>query len=89
MVACEALVLRPTPAAAGLAMAAAMQSGSTVTGRQADLASKPTCSVSMGLAFAGSIIEQLDDSVRETLSNARAPSSLLFTPMENLVRLAF
>lgn len=49
--------------------------GSSVTGRLADLASKPRCLVSMGLASAEPVSKRIDESDQDTLYNTRALST--------------
>lgn len=59
----------------GLPVVTTITSRSSVTSRWTNLAFKPNCPVIMGLVSAECVSQQLDKTVCETLSNARAPST--------------
>ena len=78
----ETLVFRSAPATAGSAMAVAEQGRPTGTSWHygirhyaGTMASEPSRPAPLGLASAEPVTECLDESVQETLNNARAPST--------------
>ncbi|XP_056465697.1 uncharacterized protein LOC130404808 [Gadus chalcogrammus] len=71
----ENLVFRSAPATAGSAMAVAEQGRPAGTSRWADMASEPGRPAPLGLASTEPVTERLDAYVRETINNARAPST--------------
>lgn len=71
----KTMVPGPSSAGSGSSVATSITGRSPIPNRRADLASKPDGTSSMGMASAESIPQQLDETVRETLNNARAPST--------------
>ncbi len=69
------MVFRDDSADSGSPVAATITGGSPVTNGWPNLASEPNGSALVGMTPAEPVPQQLDDAVRETLNNARAPST--------------
>ncbi|KAJ8001185.1 hypothetical protein DPEC_G00188670 [Dallia pectoralis] len=69
------MVPGPSSAGSGSSVATSVTGRSPIPNTRADLASKPDGTTIVGMASAESVPQQLDETVRETLDNARAPST--------------
>ncbi|KAJ8009988.1 hypothetical protein DPEC_G00069880 [Dallia pectoralis] len=71
----KTMVPGPSSAGAGSSVATSITGRSPIPNRRADLASKPDGTTIVGMASAESVPQQLDETVSETLDNARASST--------------